>query len=279
MKLKKKVRKSKTQNKVSRRFIQYNNPTDEYVYHITTPHRWNLIKRSNGLLGGLKNQTTETHKQGTEEGFLYVIDSPNKEEFDYLSWEIGIPVDPYVLDQPKTQHYVILGIRKDWLTKQGLVVEQDKYHNDHNEGCIPPGPIENHRQIFLGDRKIPLDQIRWFGNHRFPDPDEMDRRMFRYVSIKKNVPIEDVRLILNFTSGKSIPLDYGTCHHFNIFDRCMLEDIDLPNLGRLIGGGSLQTTETIKNISLDEYELIEDRLTRIRSIKGPIFFHKYKKVG
>ena len=204
--------------------------SDEYVYHITKPELWDKIKNSGGLSGGLRKETIMNRKEGTQNGYLYVIDSPDQHDWEMLPWDLSLnnnyPTNPSLLPMDTSskekleeilmdfvecglidnedEQYVVLGIKKSWLEENGLALKKDNWGN----GTTVSYSDKDHRQIYLGDRKVPTNEITFFGSHPIIDPEIRDQRSFEYMSTVFDRPVEDMVLLCQLVDSKGNRFEY-----------------------------------------------------------------------
>lgn len=156
------------------------NNTDDYVYHITPIESWQKIKEL-GIVGAGKEATEEQMRAGSKEGYIYVLDSNNREAWQTI---------PRYIYNGKIDWYCV-GISKDYLTNEGFKIEEDSYKYRVNQ---PYG--ENHKQIYIGDSVIPMSACKPMGVVKRMNAGKWEEMCFRIAAELKGIPIEDVILMV-----------------------------------------------------------------------------------
>ena len=197
---------------------------EDYVYHITDTLRMIQIKKSGGLVGST-GKLGDT-REGSEKGYLYVVDCGKtnnpRYEWDFVPVYLGMSLE--------SNRYVVLGIKKSYLSKNNIVIEDDSF-------CFSR---KTHKQISLGDHRIPLSELEHFGEYQTISTYRWDLTYsFREFARDKGVSIDEVVRITD-VGGYWCVHDWKTIKNLPLRKRVLFEN----NGFQMITKSSLEEMKT-----------------------------------
>ena len=195
------------ENKRKRKNI---NPTDEYVYHITSSQKWNRIQRSAGLYGSGFGASEYSSYHYSEKGYLYAVDLP-----EFGIWN-GVAI--IMTAKNLNEKFVVLGIKKSYINAN-LYMEDDAFKGYYHQYF---------RQIYLGPKTIPLTELTYFGQYYINTNMWDYKDKWKLMGKILGLPPEEV-IIEDDDFGSVFGLDdfkYGYADRFNITERKYRKKLD-----------------------------------------------------